>query len=170
VAPVVGVIGRTRGSRLPLRAGCLVAAGGLALLSALHASPVELALGCAVLGVGFAAALAAAPNILVNNVGWEQTGAAMAVNTLAQNLGSSIGSQVAVTIVVAKSAGGGIGPGYTWAFAVAAAAAALAFLACSMVVESAGTTVRAVQAAADPVAGPLAAPPELSPESLRPFT
>ena len=171
VAPVVGVIGRARGSRLPLRTGCLVAAGGLALLSALHASPVELALGCAVLGVGFAAALAAAPNILVNNVGWEQTGAAMAVNTLAQNLGSSAGSQVAVTIVVAKSSGGGIGPGYTWAFAVAAGAAALAFLACSMVVESARTTAQAAPAAAaDPIAGPLAAPSELSPESLGPFT
>jgi hypothetical protein len=87
-----------------------------------------------VLGVGFAAALAAAPNILVNNVGWEQTGAVMAVNTLAQNLGSSIGSQVTVTIVVAKSgAGGNLGPGSTWAFAVAAVAAGFAFLACSMV-------------------------------------
>jgi hypothetical protein len=61
----------------------------------------------------------------------------MAVNTLAQNLGSSIGSQVTVTIVVAKSAGGDIGPGYTWAFAVAAAAACLAFLACSLVVDQA---------------------------------
>jgi MFS family permease len=137
VAPVVGVIGRARGSKLPLRAGCLVAAGGLALLSALHGNAVEIALGCAVLGVGFAAALAAAPNILVNNVSPEQTGAAMAVNTLAQNLGSAIGSQVTVTIVVAKSAGGDIGPGYTWAFAVAAAAALLAFLACSMVVQQA---------------------------------
>jgi MFS family permease len=138
VAPVVGVIGRARGSKLPLRTGCLVAAGGLALLSALHGSPAEIALGCAVLGVGFAAALAAAPNILVNNVGWEQTGAVMAVNTLAQNLGSSIGSQVTVTIVVAKSgAGGNLGPGYTWAFAVAAVAAGLAFLACSMVAQQA---------------------------------
>ncbi len=138
VAPVVGVIGRARGSKLPLRTGCLVAAGGLALLSALHGSPAEIALGCAVLGVGFAAALAAAPNILVNNVGWEQTGAVMAVNTLAQNLGSSIGSQVTVTIVVAKSgAAGNLGPGYTWAFAVAAVAAGLAFLACSLVEQQA---------------------------------
>jgi MFS family permease len=172
VAPVVGVIGRARGSKLPLRAGCLVAAGGLALLSALHASPVEIALGCAVLGVGFAAALAAVPNILVNNVDWEQTGAAMAVNTLAQNLGSSIGSQVAVTIVVAKSgAGGDISPGYTWAFAVAAAAAALAFVACSMVVESAGTAAKVVPVEVPgPVPDPLPGPPELSTESLQPFT
>lgn len=84
--------------------------------------------------MGFAAALPAAPNILVNNVGWEQTGTVMAVNTLAQNLGSSVGSQVTVTIVVASTgAGGNISPGYTWAFAVAAAAAVLAFLACSRV-------------------------------------
>jgi len=171
VAPVVGVIGRARGSKLPLRAGCLVAAGGLALLAALHASPVEIASGCAVLGVGFAAALAAAPNILVNNVGWEQTGAVMAVNTLAQNLGSSIGSQVAVTIVVARSVDGNISTGYTWAFAVAAAAAGLAFLACSMVVESVRTAATAVSAAvAGPVPDPLPAPPGLSAESLRPFT
>jgi MFS family permease len=179
VAPVVGVIGRVRGSRLPLRTGCLVAAGGLALLSALHASPLEIALGCAVLGVGFACALAAAPNILVNNVGWEQTGAVMAANTLAQNLGSSIGSQVAVTIVVARSVDGNISPGYTWAFAVAAATAALAFLACSMVVESARTVTTVVPAGvADPVTelapglgpGVLPAPPNLTPEPLRPFT
>jgi MFS family permease len=131
---------------------------------------VEIALGCAVLGVGFAAALAAAPNILVNNVGREQTGAVMAVNTLAQNLGSSIGSQVAVTIVVAKSVGGNISPGYAWAFAVAATAAALAFLACSMVVESAETApgqFPATFAGPDPdrdtgpVPGSRPAPPEL---------
>lgn len=175
VAPVVGVIGRSRGSRLPLRTGCLVAAGGLALLSALHASPVEIALGCAVLGVGFAGALAAAPNILVNNVGPEQTGAAMAVNTLAQNLGSSIGSQVAVTIVVARSVDGNISPGYTWAFAVAAVAAVLAFLVCSMVVEPGGTAAQAARTeSAGPapslLAGPLPTTPELSSESLWSFT
>ena len=163
VAPVVGVIGRARGSKLPLRAGCLVAAAGLALLSALHANPAEIAAGCAVLGVGFAGALAAAPNILVNNVGWEHTGAAMASNTLAQNLGSSIGSQVTVTIVVARSGlGGNIGPGYTWAFAVAAAGAALAFIACSMVVESRRTEPRVPLTE---IAEPLAVPPELSAET-----
>jgi MFS family permease len=170
VAPVVGLIGRARGSKLPLRAGCLVAAGGLALLSGLHRDAAEIALGCAVLGVGFAAALAAAPNILVNNVGREQTGAVMAVNTLAQNLGSSIGSQVAVTIVVAKSAGGDISPGYAWAFAVAAAAAGLAFLACSLVVDPDTTAPgqpAATLAGPDPdpdpgsVLGPRPAPPEL---------
>jgi hypothetical protein len=107
---------------------------------------------------------------LVNNVGREQTGAVMAVNTLAQNLGSSIGSQVAVTIVVAKSAGGDISPGYAWAFAVAAAAAGLAFLACSLVIEPATTAPgqsAATLAGPDPdpdpgpVLGPRPAPPEL---------
>jgi hypothetical protein len=77
---------------------------------------------------------------------------------------------VAVTIVVAKSAGGDISPGYAWAFAVAAAAAGLAFLACSLVVDPDTTAPgqpAATLAGPDPdpdpgsVLGPRPAPPEL---------
>jgi MFS family permease len=135
VAPVVGVLGRARSSKLPLLAGCFIAAAGLAWLSARHANAVEIAFGCGFLGIGFASSLAA-PNIIVGCVPWEQTGAAMAANTLAQNLGSSIGSQVGISIVVSKTGpDGSIATGYTGAFAVSAIAALGAAAIASLVVE-----------------------------------
>ncbi|HEX5206066.1 MFS transporter [Paractinoplanes rhizophilus] len=121
VAPLVGLVSRAHGSKLPLLAGALIAAAGLAWLSARHASPAEIAIGCGVLGIGFAASLAAAPNIIVGWAPRDRTGAALAANTLAQNLGSSVGSQVGVSIVASRVGADGLIPaGYTWAFAVAA--------------------------------------------------
>ncbi|HEY0533504.1 MAG TPA: MFS transporter [Actinoplanes sp.] len=138
MAPVVGLVSRTHGSKAPLLAGAVVAALGLAWLSARHNGPIAIAVGCGVLGVGFAASLAAAPNIIVGWTPKDRTGAALAANTLAQNLGSSIGSQVGVSIVASRiGADGLISPGYTWAFGVAAAMAAVGAVLAALVVEPA---------------------------------
>jgi MFS family permease len=126
-APLFGAHGREHGSKKALLFGCVIAAAGLGWLSLAHTNPVEVVIGGAILGIGFAGALAAAPNIIIGALSRHETGSGAAANTLVQNLGSSVGSQVAVTIVLAGTgAGGDEHVGYTWAFALAALAALLA--------------------------------------------
>jgi hypothetical protein len=66
-----------------------------------------LAAGAAVMGIGFGALSASAPNLIVAAVHQLETGAQTGVNTMVQNLGTSTGSQLSV--VVLASAGVGVG-------------------------------------------------------------
>ncbi len=127
LGPVSGMLGSRSGNRVPLALGGLVTASGLALLALAHGSRLEV-LGFGILmsgGIGLA--FAAMPNLIIEAVPPEQTGEATGFNALVRSVGSSLGSQVAAT-VVASSAVAGIpqDAGYTRAFAISAGVAACA--------------------------------------------
>jgi MFS family permease len=108
-APLVGVVIRQSGAKVPLVASCLVVAAGLVGLGVVHDGVAALAAGAAVMGIGFGALSASAPNLIVAAVHQLETGAQTGVNTMVQNLGTSTGSQLSV--VVLASAGVGVGVG-----------------------------------------------------------
>nr|WP_221243070.1 MFS transporter [Conexibacter arvalis] len=128
-APFAGRIGARRGSKGPLVVGALLTTASLLLFAVAHGSPAALLLWGALQGAGIGAAFAALPNLIIEAVPQHQTGEATAVNTLLRNVGASIGSQIAGTVLagsVLASTGAPSDGGFTLAFAIGAATALLA--------------------------------------------
>jgi len=128
-APFSGRVGARRGSKGPLIAGAVLTSGGLLLYAVAHGSPFVLLLWGALQGAGIGAAFAAMPNLIIEAVPQHQTGEATAVNTLLRNVGASIGSQIAGTVLashVLASTGAPSDGGFTLAFAIGAVMALLA--------------------------------------------
>ncbi|HET6508043.1 MAG TPA: MFS transporter [Baekduia sp.] len=108
VAPIVGQAGERVGSKPPLLIGCVIAALGLVGLAELHGHVVEVILWGLVLNVGVSCAFAALPNLIVNAVEPHETGEATGVNTIARNVGASLGGQVAASIIAGHAIAGGL--------------------------------------------------------------
>jgi EmrB/QacA subfamily drug resistance transporter len=130
--PLSGRLGLRFGARVPLILGLLISAAGLALEAANHAS------GGAVLGysivvfAGVGLAFAAMPNLIVGAVPRSMTGEATGVNALIRSLGSSVGSQVATTLLAVGVTAVHPLPldsAYTKTFAIGASAAVVAAIA-----------------------------------------
>lgn len=130
VAPVVGRIGETRGSKLPFFVGCLVTVGALAGLAFHHDSAGAIIFWCCVMSLGVGAAFAAIPNLIVVAVDEHETGEATGTNTVVRNIGAAVGSQVAATIVAEHVLVTGLpaDKGYKIAFLVGSAGALAAAL------------------------------------------
>ena len=108
VAPLVGRISERVGSKPPLLAGCLLAGAGLTGLALFHGSALEVILGGLVLNAGVGCAFAALPNLIVGAVDAHETGDATGVNTIARNVGASLGGQVAASIIAGHTIAGGL--------------------------------------------------------------
>jgi MFS family permease len=137
-APLVGRIGERFGSKLPLAAGAVIAAAGLAGMGAWHDSAGLIVLWGAVLNTGVGCAFAALPNLVIAAVAPHETGEATGVNTIARNVGASLGGQVAASIVASHVLAGGLpaNQGFETAFLVSAAVALLAGL-CGLLIPTA---------------------------------
>jgi len=134
--PLSGRISTTRGSRLPLKLGCVASGAAYFLLAALHAQPWQILLGGAVLGLGIGLAFAAMANLVVDAAPQEMTGVASGVNTIVRSIGGAIGGQVAAAILTASAATAGGLPsesGYTGAFLMSGIGAIVALGAASLV-------------------------------------
>jgi MFS family permease len=127
-APLVGRISERVGSKLPLAAGAAIAAVGLAGMGAWHDSAGLIVLWGAILNTGVGCAFAALPNLVISAVDAHETGEATGVNTIARNVGASLGGQVAASIVAGHVLAGGLpaNSGFETAFLVSAAVALLA--------------------------------------------
>lgn len=123
VAPLVGRIGERSGSKMPLVVGCIVAAGGLVGMAFAHSSIALVILWVCILNAGVGAAFAALPNLIVQAVDAHETGEATGVNTIMRNVGASIGSQVAASIVAGHLLSSGLpqDEGFKLAFLMGAA-------------------------------------------------
>ncbi|HST38007.1 MAG TPA: MFS transporter, partial [Conexibacter sp.] len=123
VAPLVGRIGERSGSKMPLVVGCVVAAGGLVGMAFAHSSIALVILWVCILNAGVGAAFAALPNLIVQAVDPHETGEATGVNTIMRNVGASIGSQVAASIVAGHLLSSGLpeDEGFKLAFLMGAA-------------------------------------------------
>jgi EmrB/QacA subfamily drug resistance transporter len=128
-APFSGRIGARRGSKGPLVVGALLTSAALFLYAVAHGGPAVLLLWGALQGAGIGAAFAAMPNLIIEAVPQHQTGEATAVNTLLRNVGASIGSQIAGTVLASHylaSTGMSSDSGFTLAFAIGGVMALLA--------------------------------------------
>ncbi|MDX6727787.1 MAG: hypothetical protein QOK49_2592 [Baekduia sp.] len=124
-APIVGRIGERVGSKPPLLVGCLLAAAGLVGMAVAHDHAGLIVLWGCVLNAGVGCAFAALPNLIVGAVDPHETGEATGVNTIARNVGASLGGQVAASIVASHVATGGLpaNKGFELAFLLSAAIA-----------------------------------------------
>jgi EmrB/QacA subfamily drug resistance transporter len=128
VAPIVGKAGERVGSKPPLLVGCVLAALGLVGLALAHDHVWEVILWGLVLNSGVSCAFAALPNLIVNAVEPHETGEATGVNTIARNVGASLGGQVAASIIASHVIAGGLpaDSGFKTAFLMSAGVALLA--------------------------------------------
>jgi hypothetical protein len=105
-----------------------------------HDSPGLIALWSAVFNTGVGCAFAAVPNLVIAAAEPHETGEAAGVNTIARNVGASLGSQVAASIVAAHVFADGLPTdrGFELAFLSGAAITLLAGL-CALLIPTART-------------------------------
>lgn len=123
---LAGRISRRRGSHVPLIAGGLSAAAGLAVLAGLHASVAVVIAGYAIASVGVGLTTAALPDLIMRASPRERAGEATGFNAVMRSVGSSVGSQLVATILASSVVAGTLLPresGFTAAFLVLAAGA-----------------------------------------------
>jgi EmrB/QacA subfamily drug resistance transporter len=122
-----GRLERLFGSKPPLLAGGVLSLGAYLLLAAARDARWEVYVAAGLLGAGIGLAFAAMANLIIENVGPEQTGVATGMNTVTRTVGGSFGG-AAVASLLAGSVGVGGYPsahGYTSAFALCAIALAV---------------------------------------------
>jgi EmrB/QacA subfamily drug resistance transporter len=127
-APIVGRVGERIGSKPPLIVGCVLAALGLLGMALAHDHALEIILWGMILNAGVGCAFAALPNLIVGAVEPHETGEATGVNTIARNVGASLGGQVAASIVASHvvADGSAANSGFEIAFLMSAGIALLA--------------------------------------------
>ncbi|MEU8132218.1 MFS transporter [Streptodolium elevatio] len=106
VAGVVGGrVGARYGSRLVLAGGTALAAGGMGMLGLWHAAVWQALVASAVVGFGVGLLQTALANVVVAAVPPTQTAAATGANTVARNIGMTLGAQQAATVLATGSHG-----------------------------------------------------------------
>jgi MFS family permease len=159
--PLAGVVAGRVNAKLPFVTGAALTALGLTLLAVAHGSPLAVICMATVLLAGIGFAFAALPILIINATPAARVGEATGVNTLMRSVGTSLGAQVAATILAGTAAAEGRPPtdhGYTLAF-VAGAIAAGAATVVALFISRSRTAGRARSASP---AGDASAPPELS--------
>jgi MFS family permease len=122
-----GRLERLFGSKPPLIAGGMLAFLAFALLTIARGSRWEIYLAGALLGSGIGLAFAAMANLIVENVGPEQTGVATGINTVTRTVGGGFGGAATASLLAATVGVSGYpsARGYTEAFAFCAVALAI---------------------------------------------
>lgn len=132
VMAVVGFVIGPLSRLLPFRALLAIGAGISALASVsaalFHASPLELAVAGALLGLGSGLITSSTPNLIVRSVPAAQTGIATGMNSNIRTIGGALGTTVFASIVASSVPAGSPLPtegGYVAAFAVGAVLAGI---------------------------------------------
>jgi MFS family permease len=122
-----GRLERLFGSKPPLIAGGMLAFLAFALLAVARGSRWEIYVAGALLGSGIGLAFAAMANLIVENVGPEQTGVATGINTVTRTVGGGFGGAATASLLAATVGLSGYpsARGYTQAFAFCAVALAI---------------------------------------------
>ena len=87
------------GSKPPLLAGGVVTTGSFAILAWAHSEKWEIYLAAGLLGAGIGLAFAAMANLIIENVGPEQTGVATGMNTVTRTVGGAFGGAATASIL-----------------------------------------------------------------------
>jgi EmrB/QacA subfamily drug resistance transporter len=104
VGPMAGRLERRFGSKPPLVAGVVFAAGSYVLLAVAHGAASEIYVASALLGIGIGLAFAAMANLIVIAVPADQTGVATGMNTVMRTIGGALGSQIIASLLTANVA------------------------------------------------------------------
>ncbi len=131
LSPLSGRMGGRLGARVPLAIGCITATASLGLLAVAHGSPTITLAWAALLGVGVGFAFSAMPNLIIEAVDRHETGEATGVNTIARNVGASLGSAVGGSVLASDVLGSGLptDSAFTAALAISAGGSLVAALA-----------------------------------------
>jgi EmrB/QacA subfamily drug resistance transporter len=119
------------GSKPPLLAGGLLALASFLMLALARSERWEIYLASALLGAGIGLAFAAMANLIIENVGPEQTGVATGMNTVTRTVGGGFGGAATASILAATVAASGYptSHAYTQAFLLCSAALAVGVVA-----------------------------------------
>ena len=99
VGSQTGRLERRFGSKPPLLAGAAFAMASFLLLAFARSERWEIYLAAALLGVGIGLAFAAMANLIIENVGPEQTGVATGMNTVTRTVGGAFGGAATASIL-----------------------------------------------------------------------
>ena len=115
------------GSKPPLLAGGVLSFVSFVLLALARDERWEIYLAAALLGSGIGLAFAAMANLIIENVGPEQTGVATGMNTVTRTVGGGFGGAATASLLAGTIAASGYptAHGYTQAFGLCAVALAL---------------------------------------------
>jgi EmrB/QacA subfamily drug resistance transporter len=117
------------GSKPPLLAGAAISALSYALLATERSERWEIYLAALLLGTGIGLAFAAMVNLIIENVGPEQTGVATGMNAVTRSVGGAFGGAVVASILAGSvEAAFPSAHGFTVAFAACAIAVAFGVL------------------------------------------
>ncbi|MBA3843456.1 MAG: MFS transporter [Actinobacteria bacterium] len=131
VGSQTGRLEKLFGSKPPLLAGGIVTLASFLILAFARGSRWEIYLAAALLGSGIGLAFAAMANLIIENVGPEQTGVATGMNTVTRTVGGGFGGAATASVLAATVGASGYptAHGYTVAFALCAVGLAVGVLA-----------------------------------------
>src|SRR5207342_1587737 len=95
------------GSKPPLLAGAVLALLSFTLLAVARDAKWEIYLASALLGGGIGLAFAAMANLIIENVGPEQTGVATGMNTVTRTVGGGFGGAAVGSLLAGSVAANG---------------------------------------------------------------
>jgi MFS family permease len=129
-SPLAARLSFRAGPKVTLVVGCGAAFVALVLMTLAHDTRLEMYLWPTLLYAGIGFAFGATPNLIMDAVPPQHTGQSTAFNLVVRNIGTSLGTQIAATFIVASIGVSGLPReiGYTRAFAFQAACAGLACL------------------------------------------
>jgi MFS family permease len=131
VGSQTGRLEKLFGSKPPLLVGGLATFASFVLLAVARGARWEIYLAAALLGSGIGLAFAAMANLIIENVGPQQTGVATGMNTVTRTVGGGFGGAAAGSLLAGTVGASGYpsAHGYTGAFTLCAVALGLGVLA-----------------------------------------
>jgi EmrB/QacA subfamily drug resistance transporter len=127
VGSQTGRLEKLFGSKPPLLAGGILALASFLILAFARGTRWEIYVAAALLGSGIGLAFAAMANLIIENVGPEQTGVATGMNTVTRTVGGGFGGAATASLLAGTVGVSGYptAHGYTAAFGVCAVALAV---------------------------------------------
>jgi MFS family permease len=127
VGSQTGRLEKLFGSKPPLLAGAFLALASFLMLAFTRGEKWEIYVAAALLGSGIGLAFAAMANLIIENVGPEQTGVATGMNTVTRTVGGGFGGAATASVLAGTVGASGYpsAHGYTAAFALCSVALAV---------------------------------------------
>jgi EmrB/QacA subfamily drug resistance transporter len=127
VGSQTGRLEKLFGSKPPLLAGGVFALASFLMLAFTRSARWEIYVAAALLGSGIGLAFAAMANLIIENVGPEQTGVATGMNTVTRTVGGGFGGAATASVIAGTVGVSGYpsAHGYTAAFALCSVALAV---------------------------------------------
>ena len=127
VGSQTGRLEKLFGSKPPLLAGGVLALASFLMLAFTRGARWEIYVAAALLGSGIGLAFAAMANLIIENVGPEQTGVATGMNTVTRTVGGGFGGAATASVIAGTVGVSGYpsAHGYTAAFTLCAVALAV---------------------------------------------